>query len=188
MPNAPLQRRIAALQRITDHAQGIYDVLDAERGPVKVADIQHRLRISGQEYRLARQHLTSVLRDDVYITQDGLVLTKYVQGMNERFWHLAWSLGLLEVSGQQLVMDEDLLARAPAALTAVWNQGKIGADPARLRLLQGRARERVGTLLKVADMYRKIERQLGLFLLPYVTSKDWNQGLRQIRDQLRTLP
>ena len=78
--------------------------------------------------------------------------------------------------------------RLPAALTAVWNQGKIGADAARLRLLQGRARERVGTLLKLADMYRRIDRQLGLFLLPYVTTKDWNQGLRQIKDQLGTLP
>ncbi|HYB62210.1 MAG TPA: hypothetical protein VEH50_12130 [Methylomirabilota bacterium] len=188
MSNGLVQKRKDALQRITDNASAIYDVLDAERGPVKVADIQKRLKINGEEYRRARQHLTAMPSNDVYITQDGLVLTRYVQGMDQRFWHLAWSLGLLEVSGQQLVMDEDLLAQAPAALTKAWNQGKIGGDPNRLRALQGRARERVGTLLKLADMYKRIDRQLGLFLLPYVSSRDWNQGLREIRNQLGTLP
>jgi hypothetical protein len=177
-----LQRHLAALEKVKNNAAGIYNILDAERGPVKVAVIQQKLKINADEYRTARQHLTSIT-DDVYITQDGLVLRKYVQKDDQRYWHLAWSLGLLEVSGQQLAMDEDLLARAPVALATMWNQGKL-RDHKRLSALQTRARERVGTLVKLADMYRRIDRQLGMMLLPYVSSKDWNQGLRAIRDQL----
>jgi hypothetical protein len=186
----PLQKHQAALQRVTNNANAIYGLLDAAGGPVKVTTIQTSLNINAQEYRKARQHLTANLADDVYITQDGLVLRKHVKGphaASQRFWHLAWSLGLFEVSGQQLIMDEDMLGAAPAAFVHLLNTGKLPADEKRLTALQVKARQRIGTLLKVVNMYRSIDRALGLALIPYVQTKDWKAGLKEISDQLKKL-
>lgn len=180
--------RLAALQRVTDNAIAIYDLLDAARGAVKVADIEHRLGISARDYRRARQHLlSSDLGEEIYITHEGLMLTKYRPAPDQRFWHLAWCLGLIEVSGQQLVLDEDMLSTAPEALARMWNRGQLRSDRAHLERLQHAAHKRLGTLLKVAEMYRTMDRQLQLMLLPHIASRDWNDGLRQIRNRLASL-
>lgn len=178
-----LQKHHAALARVSRNAEAIYDILDSEKGPVKVAVIQERLKIGAHDYRLARQHLTAVI-EGVYITSEGLVLQKYLRNAEQRFWHLAWCLGLLEISGQQLTMDEDLLRDAPAALMRMWNRGQL-SDYKRLSLLQTNARKRIATLLNLAEMYRRIDQSLNITLLPKtLTSKDWHDGLRQIKKQL----
>jgi hypothetical protein len=168
------------------NAAAIFDLLDASKGPVKVKVIQKELHLTPQQYRSARRELTYG-RDDVYITQEGLVLSKYVKSTGARFWHLAWCLGLLEVSGEQLVMDEDMLKAAPAAFVKLFNSNKLPADATRLRLLQSKAKERITTLLKLADMYRNIDRVLGLALLPDTISREWKSGMREIRNNLRRL-
>jgi|ERR1019366_388297 hypothetical protein len=180
-----LQKHKSALQRVNDHAMAIYSLLDSSRGPVKIAQIKQALKINDQEYRRARQHLTTVV-ENVYITMEGLVLREHVNSEDQRLWHLAWCLGLLEVSGNQLAMDEDLLERAPGALIKMLSEGKL-KDHKRLSGLQESAKKRVVTILKLAEMYRRVDKALGLALLSEVTSKDWHDGLRQIRNQIRNL-
>ena len=187
MTNNALETRKRELTRIGNNAAAIFDLLDESKGPVKVKTIQEALNLTPQEYRSARQLLALEDRD-VYITQEGLILKRYANKSGDlRFWHLAWCLGLLEVSGQQLVMDEDMLLEAPAAFVKLLDSGKLPADEKRLSRLQTKARARIGTLLKLADMYRKIDKVFGLALLPSTVSKDWKGGMREIRNNLKRL-
>src|ERR1022692_4151212 len=97
--NRALQKYQAALQRVHDHAMGIYGLLDKSRGPVKVAEIKQMLKINDYEYRRARQHLATIV-ENVYITHDGLVLSDYVDAddYDVRLWHLACDFGILKWS------------------------------------------------------------------------------------------
>ncbi len=181
-----LQQQIqGAAVRMRDNAAAIYDLLDRKKCPVKVRDIQNELGIGLEEYRSARQLLTSA-DVPVYVTQDGLVLKAYATD-EERYWHLAWSVGLFEASGEQLVLDEDLLKKVPQALVQLLAQGKL-RDHSRLSALRTRAQKAIGTLLKVVNMYKEVDRALGVALLPKVTGKDWKDALTEIKKQLRMLP
>ena len=172
-----------AIDKAYNDAQAIYGLLDEAKSPVKVADICQALNLSLTQYRVARR--TIVADAGVYVTQDGLVLQRYVSDEEQRYWHLAWSLGLFEASGQQLAMDEDLLQDAPARMTKLLNEGKL-PDHARLERLVKRTRDRLTTLLKLVEMYKGIETTLKLALLPAVSSNDWKKGLSQVRKALKS--
>jgi len=172
-----------AADRIRGNAEAIYDMLDQQKGPVTVDQMQKELGLRPDECRTARRLLMSTESAGVYVTQDGLILTKYATHNDHRFWHLAWSLGLFEVSGRQLVLDQDMLESAPDALVKLWNAGKF-QDYNRLTALKRRTRESLAVLVKVVEMYKRIEKTIDVLLLPQVASKDWKGGLRQIKKQL----
>jgi hypothetical protein len=181
-----LQKELAgASLRIQNNAAAIYDLLDRKASPVKVEAIQHELGLGPEEYRSARKLLmqTSV---GIYITHEGITLKKYLTAEEQRYWHLAWSLGLFEVSGQQLAMDEDLLEKAPAALMQLLAEGRLTAHN-RLSALRTRARQAMGVMLKLAEMYRRIDKTLGLALLPQVSGNEWKKTLGEIRKQLKSV-
>ncbi len=186
VPTALLQELAGAAVQVQRNAGAIYALLDRKACPVKVADIQKELGIGPGEYKSARQLLQGTSAE-VYITQDGLVLKKYLSTDEQRYWHLAWSLGLLEVSGEQLVMDEDLLQKVPAALAMLIKDGKLRQHD-RLSRLRTKAQKTIGTLAKVVNMYRQVDRALGIALLPKVTGKDWDDALGEIKKQLKSLP
>lgn len=171
--------------RIQNNAAAIYDLLDRSGSAVKVDAIQKELGIGPEEYRSARKLLmaTSV---GLYVTQDGIILKKYLSSEEQRYWHLAWSLGLFEVSGKQLTLDRDLLQKVPDALIKLLNEGKL-TQHNRLSALRTRTGKAIGILMEVVNMYRQVDRALGLALLPAVSGKDWKKTLGEINKQLKSL-
>jgi hypothetical protein len=189
LQNLPLsiQNQLAgAALRIQNNAAAIYDLLDRKRVPVKVESIKNELGIGTEEYRTARKLLMNT-NLGVYITHEGITLQKYLTAEEQRYWHLAWSLGLFEVSGGQLLLDEDLLEKAPDALVKLLNEGKL-TQHNRLSALQTRTRQSLGVMLKLVEMYRRIDRALGLFLLPHVSGNEWKKTLGEIKKQLKSVP
>lgn len=179
-----LQQQLAnSAIRTRQNAEAIYGLLDAKQCPVKVADIQNELGIGPVEYKNARQLLESTTDAEVYVTQDGLALKKYLTD-DQRYWHLAWGLGLLKVSGEQLVMDEDLLLKVPAALKKLLKEKNFRKHD-HLSALQGKARQMIGTLGKVLTMYREVDRQLGAALLGTVRDKSFDDAMEVIQKQLK---
>lgn len=184
---AALQDEISsAALRIQRNAFAVYDLLDRGAGPVKVEEIQRQLRISAEAYRSVRQ-LLSGTSAELYVTQEGIVLKKHLSSDDQRYWHLSWSLGLFRESGEQLVLDEDLLERAPDALLKLVAQGKI-REESQLISLRTKTQKVMGTLAKVMTMYRRIERTIQVALLPAIKDKDWKGSMKQLKKQLGSLP
>ncbi len=178
-----LQKEITgASLRIQNNAAAIYDLLDRKACPVKVEEIQKQLLIGPEEYRSARQLLEGTSAQ-VYVTQDGIVLKKYLTTEDQRYWHLAWSLGLFQASGEQLVLDEDLLQKVPDALLKLLDEGKM-REHDRLTALRTRTQRAIGTLLKVMNMYKEVGKAIDVALLPKVSEKDWKKALIEIRKRL----
>jgi hypothetical protein len=117
---------------------------------------------------------------EVYVTQKGIVLKKYLSGDDLRYWHLSWSLGLVQAAGEQLVLDEDLLNKVPSALVTLLAEGKL-RERRTLGALRTKTQTTLGTLLKVADMYRNVGAAIEIALLPDVSDKDWKKRLAQIK-------
>jgi hypothetical protein len=182
-----LQQEISgAALRVQRNAFALYDLLDRRRGPVKVEEIQEELKIGPEEYRRVRQ-LLSGTSAEVYVTQDGIVLKQHLSSEDQRYWHLSWSLGLFRESGEQLVLDEDLLERAPDDLLKLVADGKI-REESRLISLRTKTQKVMGTLAKVMNMYRNIERTIQVALLPSIKGKDWKRSLKDLKRQLKSLP
>jgi hypothetical protein len=186
IPKALQTEITGASLRTSANAAALYELLDSRRGPVKVKDVMAQLGIGLTEYRAARQLLTGTSAE-VYVTQEGVVLKKHLTEDEQRHWHLAWSLGLFEASGEQLVLDEDLLEQVPVALVKLLTEGKL-REHNRLNALRTKAQKTIGTLLKVVDMYRQVDKALGVALLPKVSGKDWKGAMKEVKAQLRTLP
>jgi hypothetical protein len=185
---ASLQTEIsnAALQ-VQRHAFELYDLLDRRKGPVTVAKIQEELQLNPEQYRTARQ-LLSGTSAEIYVTEEGVVLKKYLSSDDDRrYWHLSWSLGLFRESGEQLVLDEDLLKRVPDALDKLIRERKM-KEESKLRSLLAKTQKIMGTLQVVMDMYRKIERTIGVALLPGIKEKDWPDAMKELKKQLKSLP
>jgi hypothetical protein len=182
-----LQKELAgfALQ-IQNNAAAIFDLLDRNKGPVKAKAIQAELLLTASAYRNACRLLekTSV---GLYFTQDGLVLKEYISSDDQRYWHLAWSLGLFEISGTQLILDRDLLKQVPAALKKLRDEGKLTQEN-RLDALRSRTRQAIGVLVEVLDMYNEVNRALEVASLPEVTGKDWKKTLGKVKKELSGLP
>lgn len=175
-----LQAEIAgAALRIQNNAAAIYDLLDQKAGPVKVEEVQRQLGIGPGEYRSAMQ-LLSGTKAEIYVTQDGICLKKFVSTEDQRLWHLSWSLGLVQSAGEQLVLDEDLLKKVPSALMTLLAEGKL-REHGRLMALRTKTQKVLGTLLKVANMYRQVGAAIEIALLPKVSEKDWKKQLAEIR-------
>jgi hypothetical protein len=184
---AALQDEISgAALRIQRNAFALYDLLDRRAGPVKVKEIQEALGLGPDEYRSARQ-LLSGTSAELYVTQEGVVLKRFLSADDQRYWHLSWSLGLFRESGEQLVLDEDLLKRAPDALLTLFAAGKL-REESRLRSLLTKTQTVMGTLAKVMDMYRNIERAIQVTLLPTIKGKDWKHSMAELKKQLKSLP
>jgi ribosomal protein L31E len=182
----PLQQELTGCSlRVQNNAAAIYDLLDRKGGAVKVEAIKKELNIGPEEYRSARK-LLMMTSAGVYVTQDGVILKKYLSTEEQRYWHLAWSLGLFEVSGKQLTLDEDLLQKVPRAVYTLISQGKL-TDHKRVSALRIRAKQAIGILMEVANMYRQVDKALGLVLLPEVSGKVWDKTLREIKKQLKTI-
>jgi|ERR1051326_8351005 hypothetical protein len=182
-----LQKELAgAAAEIQNNAAAIFDVLDRNRGPVKAKAIQTELSLTPTAYRNACRLLekTSV---GLYFTQDGLVLKEYISSDEQRYWHLAWSLGLFEVSGSQLILDKDLLEQVPDALKKLRDDGKLTQEN-RLNALRSRTRQAIGVLVEVLDMYNEVNRALEVASLPEVTGKDWKKTLGKVKKELSALP
>ena len=183
-----LQRELTGSSMQTaNNAAAIYDLLDRTKAPVKARQIQAELRLTSYAYRNACRLLESAPSVELYFTQDGVVLKKYLASDEQRYWHLAWSLGLFEISGSQLVLDKDLLKEVPAALKKLREEGKLTQE-SRLNGLRSRTRQAIGVLVEVLDMYNQVNRALEVAALPDITGKDWTQTLGKIKKELKALP
>ncbi len=182
IPSTLLNEITSGSLRIQNNAAAIYDLLDQKQGPVKVEEIQKQLGIGLQEYRSAR-HLLMGTSAELYVTQDGVILKKYLSTDEQRFWHLAWSLGLFMEAGEQLVLDTDLLQKVPHALVKLLEDGKF-REHGLLAGLRTKTQKAVGTLLKVMDMYKQVQKAIDIVLLPQVKPGDWKKMLADVRKQL----
>jgi hypothetical protein len=182
-----LQKELAgfALQ-IQNNAAAIFDLLEKTGGPVKAKQIQTEIGLNPTSYRNACRLLekTSV---GLYFTQDGVVLKKHISSDDQRYWHLAWSLGLFEVSGSQLTLDRDLLQQVPEALRKLREEGKLTQE-SRLNALRARTKQAIGVLADVLDMYHEVNRALEVVALPEITGKDWKKTLGKIKKEIKGLP
>jgi hypothetical protein len=43
----------------------------------------------------------------------------------------------------------------------------------------------MGTMLKLADMYKRVDKALGVALLPEIKTSEWKKGLAEIKKQLK---
>ncbi|HSE17690.1 MAG TPA: hypothetical protein VLB46_11610 [Pyrinomonadaceae bacterium] len=182
-----LQKELAGHSLKTqNNAAAIFDLLDRKAGPVKAKAVQEELDLTPYAYRNACRLLaeTSV---DLYYTQEGVVLKKYLSADEERYWHLAWSLGSFEVSGKQLTLDRDLLKRVPAAIEKLIVDKKL-TQASRLEALRTRSKQAIAILMDVLDMYQEVNRALEVAALPEVTGKNWKPTLAKIKSELKALP
>jgi len=182
-----LQKELAGFAlAIQNNAAPTFDLLDRSTGAVKAKPSQTELSPTPTGYRNACRLLekTSV---GLYFTQDGLVLKQYISSDDQRYWHLAWSLGLFEISGTQLILDRDLLQQVPAALKKLRDEGKLKQE-SRLDALRSRTRQAIGVLVEVLDMYNEVNRALEVASLPEVTGKDWKKTLGKVKKELSALP
>lgn len=168
--------------RMQNNAAALFDLLDRRPGPVKVDEIRDELGFGPTDYKNARDLLMQAV--PIYITQEGITLRSKVPSDEQRYWHLAWSLGLFEISGKQLTLDRDLLQRVPGSIIKLFNEGRL-ADGRRLSKLRTRTREALGIMLEVVSMYRDIDRALGIALLPEVSGTEWKKTLQGIKRQLK---
>jgi len=86
-----------------------------------------------------------------------------------------------------LVLDEDLLKRVPDVLDKLIRERKM-KEESKLRSLLAKTQKIMGTLQVVMDMYRKIERTIGVALLPGIKEKDWPDAMKELKKQLKSLP
>jgi hypothetical protein len=182
-----LQKELAGFAVQTqNNAAAIFDLLDRKAGPVKAKAVQEELGLTPYAYRNACRLLaeTSV---ELYYTQEGVVLKRYLSTDDERYWHLAWSLGMFEVSGKQLTLDRDLLKRVPAAILKLIGDGRL-TQASRVDALRTRSKQAIAVLMDVLDMYQEVNRALEVAALPEVTGKDWKQTLGKIKKELKALP
>ncbi len=173
---SPVQRRNVA---------EIYDLLDRTKGPIKSAAIQQKLRMDAHAYRAAVKVLHRAKA--IYATQDGLLLNKTLATLDERNWHLAWSLGSFEFSGRELTLDVDLLKQVPDALRRLQAEGKW-KEKRTIERLQNRTAQAIGVLTDVINMYQEIQHILGVASLSKITGSDWKGTMGEIKKELKRLP
>lgn len=181
VPKGLLQQLEGQALQLTSDCAAIYALLDERAAPVKAKDIQATLGIGPESYRTACRALLNTTAE-LYVTQEGAVLKKYASE-DHRYWHLAWSLGIFQVSGQHLTMDEDLLKRAPRAIKKLIDEGKL-SDAARLQSLSKEAQQAKVVLLEVVEMYREIGKLLTAASRKQIKSKEWKSGLKKIKKEL----
>ena len=181
IPNKLLLQLDAQALQLKRDCAAIYAFLDERAAPVKAKEIQTTLSIGAESYRIACRALLATTAE-LYVTQEGAVLKKYASE-DHRYWHLAWSLGIFQVSGQHLTMDEDLLKRAPRDIKKLIDEGKL-SDAVRLQSLSQEALQAKAVLLQVAGMYREIEKLLTAASRKQIASKDWKRGLKKIKKEL----
>ena len=155
-------------QRLRQHVSGLVGLLDSEGGPIRVSEVQSRLRIGPKMYTdICRSLLINPQEGiELYLTQEGVVLKRDATD-EHRLWHLSWCLGSHEVSGMHLALDEDLMRRMPQMVETLITEGRLN-DARRVRQLIGKAIRARGTSQTVTEMYGRIEgilrahlRQLG---------------------------
>lgn len=161
----------------------MYGILFTAEVPVTNEQLRQKMGLDDNPhlYREAKKALVWAPKSTVYVTQDGIVLHKFAT-KDHQYWHLAWSLGLFEISSLQLEMDEDLLAQAPRAIHELIARGKYNdTEGRRLRQLSNRAIEASGFLLRLARMYQQMHRALNLYLLPEIKGTDLKTTMKQIK-------
>ena len=168
--------------QLRNNCAALYALLEERAAPVKVQRIQDELGIGPAQYQAACRFLLENT-EEFYATQDGIVLKKHASE-DQRYWHLAWSLGIFQVSGRHLKLDQDLLKRAPDDVRKLVEEGRL-KEPRRLLELQEEAQKARSTLALVLQMYREVENILRAASRKQVKSKDWKDGLKKIKKELR---
>ncbi len=181
--NAALVLKSRYRAEVVAKATEMYDVLDKARGPVTNARLRQELGLEDnpEMYRTVKKALVRVPDTKVYVSQDGIVLHKYAT-RDQQYWHVAWSLGLFEISSIQLEMDEALLMQAPGAIAKLIAQGKYNdTEGRRLQALSNRAIEASGFLLRLARMYQEIHRAIEIYQRPEIRGKDLKSTMKKIK-------
>ena len=117
-------------------------------------------RIGCTEYELNEARKPLVRSGELYHCQEGYVLKEYAT-YDQQLWHLAWSLGLFEVSAIHLEMDRNLLLTAPKAVKRLLADGRMKPDQ-RIRL--NRLRQQLIVAMdmpkKLLQVYHEVQRVL----------------------------
>lgn len=169
--------------QIVSLAAEMYDILDRAGAPLTNARLRAEMGLDDNPelYRTVKRALVRAQGAGVYVSQDGIVLHKYAT-KDQQYWHLAWSLGLFEISSIQLEMDEELLKKAPQAITKLIVQGKYDdTERKRLTALSNRAIEASGFLLRLARMYQEIHRAIDVYTRPEIKGKDLKDTMKEIK-------
>lgn len=100
----------------------IWYELERSKGPLSKELVCQRINCSIQTFNEEKKALLKT--GELYFCQEGYILKDYAT-YDQQLWHLSWALGLMEMSSQQVVVDEDLLRLAPQAIATLIDQGKM---------------------------------------------------------------
>lgn len=190
VPRALQDELAGQSKEIINRAYGIFALLDRRARPVRAQEGMRELHVGPHEYRSACRLLLRSERFPVYVTPAGLVLRKHAT-KEHRFWHMAWSMGLFEMSSQQLTLDEDILDRTPEGVLKLL-EAVSAKDMIQIQKLQKRAKDMRTYVLKVAEMYQRVGRALEAAQRPQIPTKrkevrgTWsNETWKNIKKQLK---
>lgn len=182
LPPALLAELAGAATRALNDAAALYDLLDRKGCAVPVQEIQKQLALTPKQYQGA-MHVLEGTSAKVYITQDGIILQKFVPTEEQRLWHLSWSLGSFLTAAEQLVLDQDLLQQVPDALRKLLAAGRL-RDHHRLLALRTKAQRALGTLLKAMNMYKQVCAEIEVAVLPKLSPGNWQKQLQEMKKYL----
>ena len=142
--------------RDTEQLQNqIWFELDQAKCPITKEKFVKQLACSEYEFDEAKKAL--VRSGKLYHCQEGYVLQEYAT-YDQQLWHLAWSLGLLEVSAIHIEMDQELLLTAPAVIKKLLTEGRMKAGH---RKHLNRLRQQVIAAMdmpkRLLQMYHQVE-------------------------------
>lgn len=142
----------------------IWYELEQAKGPLSKEVLSQRIGCSLQTFNDEKKALLK--SGEIYFCQEGYILKEYAT-YDQQLWHLAWALGLMEISSQQIVVDEDLLSLAPQAVQTLINQGKMDSiKRGRLNELRAKLIAAMEAPKLLLQTYRKVENLLNEYLEP----------------------
>lgn len=110
------------MRNVSDLQERILGELDQAKGPLKNENLCTLCQCSEGDLREAKKHL--IRTGQIYVCQEGVILKEYATP-DHQFWHLAWGLGLLEVSAIHVEMDRELLLSAPKQIKQLLADGRM---------------------------------------------------------------
>lgn len=154
----------------------IWYELEQAKGPLSKEIICQRIGCSLQTFNDEKKALLK--SGAIYFCQEGYILKEYAT-YDQQLWHLAWALGLMEISSQQIVVDEDLLTLAPQAVQTLISLGKMdNIKRGRLNELRAKLVAAKETPMLLLKIYNKVENLLN----EYLESKRIGDGKTVVKD------
>lgn len=142
----------------------IWYELDQAKGPLSKEMICQRIGCTLNTFNEEKKALLKT--GELYFCQEGYILKENAT-YDQQLWHLSWALGLMEISSQQVVVDQELLQLAPNAIKSLIAQGKFDKiQKGRLNELRAKLISAMEAPQLLLQTYRKVQAVLDDHLEP----------------------